>query len=164
MELGVGHALTSFLDESGVPTMAQQTAIICPQSLMGPVEDGQRRNLMATDGMGKYDEYVDRESAYEVLEGQRETEAKEKALADERAQFEKEKADFEKQKAKEEAAAQKQKEKEAAAVQKQKEKEAAAAQKKKEKDAERRRNQIERSLINTGAQVLKRGLLNTLFK
>ena len=153
MELGVGHALTSFLDESGVPTIAQQTAIICPQSLMGPVEDSQRRSLMAADGMEKYDEYVDRESAYEVLEGQREMEAKEKALADERAQFEKEKAAFEKQKEKDEAAAQKQKEKAAA-----------AAQKKKEKDAERRKNQIERSLINTGAQVLKRGLLNTLFK
>ena len=142
MELGVGQALTSFLDEGGVPTMAQLTAIICPQSLMGPVEDGIRRSLMAGDGMAKYDQFIDRESAYEILEDQRELEEKEKALAEERARFEKEKAAFEKQK----------------------EKEAVAAQKKKEKAAERRKNQIERSLISTGAQVLKRGIMNTLFK
>ncbi|MCH5338834.1 MAG: DUF853 family protein [Acetatifactor sp.] len=142
MELGVGQALTSFLDEGGVPTMAQLTAIICPQSLMGPVEDGIRRSLMAGDGMAKYDQFFDRESAYEILEAQRELEEKEKALAEERARFEKEKAAFEKQK----------------------EKEAVAAQKKKERAAERRKNQIERSLISTGAQVLKRGIMNTLFK
>ena len=153
MELGVGYALTSFLDEKGVPSMAQQTAINCPQSLMGAVDEDIRRNLMTKDGMGKYDEYIDRESAYEVLGDQKELDAKEKALAEERAQLEKEKAGFEKQKAREEAAAQKQKEKEAQ-----------AAQKKKEKEAERRKAQIERSLINTGTQILKRGLLNTLFK
>lgn len=153
MELGVGYALTSFLDENGVPSMAQKTAVICPQSLMGAADDSLRRSLMANDGMGKYDDYVDRESAYEMLESQMEMEAKEKALEEERAQLEKEKAAFEKQK-----------EKEAAAALKKKEKEAEAAQKKKERDAERRKNQIERSLISTGTQILKRGILNTLFK
>ena len=153
MELGVGHALTSFLDASGVPSIVQQTAIICPQSLMGAVDDSQRRSLMAADGMVKYDEYVDRESAYEVLEEQKELEAKEKALAEERAQLEKERAAFEKQK-----------EKELEAARKQKEKEVIAAQKKKERTAERRKNQIERSLISTGTQILKRGIMNTLFK
>ena len=153
MELGVGQALTSFLDENGVPTIVKQTAIICPQSLMGPAEDSLRRSLMAEDGMGKYDTYVDRESAYEVLTGRIEMEAKEKALEEERLQFEKEKAAFEKQKAKEEEAARKKKEREEA-----------AAQKKREREAERRKAQIERSLISTGTQVLKRGILNTLFK
>ena len=164
MELGVGHALTSFLDENGVPTMAQQTAIICPQSLMGPAEEGLRRSLMAGDGMDKYDTFIDRESAYEVLTGQRQLEEKEKALEDERLQFEKEKAAYEKQKEKEEAAAIKQKERELAAAIKKKEKEEEAARKKKEKEAERRKAQIERTLINTGSQILKRGILNTLFK
>ena len=164
MELGVGYALVSFLDEKGVPSMAQQTAIICPQSLMGAVEEDVRQSLMAKDGMGRYDKYVDRESAYEVLEDRRELEAKEKALAEERARFEKEKEAFEKQKAKDEAAEQKKKEREAEAARKKKEKEAEAAQKKREKEAERRKAQIEKSLINTGTQILKRGLLNTLFK
>ncbi len=30
MELGVGEALTSFLDEAGVPAMVECTKIICP--------------------------------------------------------------------------------------------------------------------------------------
>ena len=37
-------------------------------------------------------------------------------------------------------------------------------ERRRERAAERRRNQIERTLISTGAQVLKRGLFNTLFK
>lgn len=146
MELGVGYALTSFLDAKGVPGMAQQTAVICPQSLMGPVDSVERLKLIASDGMDKYDDGVDNISAYEVLTEQ-------SALEAERAQLEKEKAEFQKQKEKEEVAAAKKKEKEKE-----------AAEKKKERAAERRKAQIERSLINTSAQVLKRGLFNTLFK
>ncbi|MDE7353498.1 MAG: DUF853 domain-containing protein [Acetatifactor sp.] len=153
MELGVGQALISFLDEEGVPGVVQQTAVICPQSFMGPVEEAVRRRLMAQDGMGKYDEAVDALSAYEILNEQMEQEARQAALEAEREQLEKEKAAFEKQKEKEEAAALKKKERE---------REAAA--KKRERAAERRKAQIERTLINTGAQVLKRGLLGTLFK
>ena len=66
-------------------------------------------------------------------------------------QGEKEREAFEAQKAKEEAAAEK-------ARQRQREKEEAARQ----RAAERRKNQIERQIINAGAQILKRGLLNTL--
>lgn len=146
MELGVGYALTSFLDEEGVPGMAQKTAIICPQSLMGPVDGVERLKRIASDGMEKYDDGVDNISAYEVLTEQN-------ALEEERARLEKEKAEFQKQKEKEEAAAAKKKEKEKE-----------AAEKKKERAAERRQAQIERSLISTGTQVLKRGLLKTLFK
>lgn len=89
MELGVGEALTSFLDENGVPGIAQRTSIICPQSFMGPVDETERRNLMARDGMGRYDEAVDNISAYEVLTDTMEHEAKAAQLAAERAQLEK---------------------------------------------------------------------------
>ena len=164
MELGVGEALTSFLDEKGVPTMAQRTSIICPQSLMAPCSESERQSQMAMDGMSKYDQMIDNESAYEVLEDEREQDAEKAKLEAERAAFEKEKAEYEKQKAKEEEAERKKKEKEAEALQKKKEKEAEAAQKKKEKAAERRKTQIERQLINTGMQVVKRGLFKTLFK
>ena len=179
MELGVGEALTSFLDEKGVPTMAQKTAIICPQSLMGPAQESTRLNLMSRDGMSKYDQAVDNVSAYEVLNDQAQKDAEAEKLAAERAQFEKEKAEYEAQKAKEEAAALKQREKEEAAAQKQKEREEAAAQKQKEREeaaalkqkekeleaarkklekeaekkeqaSERRKKQIENKLINAG--------------
>lgn len=152
-ELGVGQALVSFLDEEGVPRTVQRTAVICPQSLMGAADDSARAASMAVDGMARYDTYVDNESAYEVLEEQAQTQAEQARLEAERAQLERERAEFEAQKAKEEAAARKQWEKEKE-----------AEQKKKDRIAERRRAQIERTLINTGAQVLKRGLFKTLFK
>lgn len=164
MELGVGEALTSFLDGEGVPGIAQRTSIICPQSFMGPVDESVRRTLMTRDGMSKYDNMVDNQSAYEVLNDIQARDEEQARLDAEREQLEKERAAFEKQKAKEEAAALKQREREAAAAEKKKEKEREAEEKKKEKAAERRKAQIERTLINTGGQILKRGLFNTLFK
>lgn len=142
MELGVGEALTSFLDEKGVPTIVQKTSIICPQSLMAPCDDSIRRQMMQSDGMAKYDAMQDRDSAYEMLGREKEKQEQEDQLAAERAQFEKEKAEYEKQKAKEKE----------------------TAQKKKEAANERRKAQIERQLINTGMQAFKRGLFNNLFK
>ncbi|MBR1854833.1 MAG: DUF853 family protein, partial [Lachnospiraceae bacterium] len=144
MELGVGEALTSFLDEKGVPTMGQKTSIICPQSLMGPAQETTKQNLMARDGMSKYDQAVDNISAYEVLSDKAQKDAEAERLAAERAQLEKERAEFEAQKAKEEAEAQKQREKEEAAAQKQKEKEEAAAQKQREKEEAAAQKQKER--------------------
>jgi len=162
MELGVGKALVSFLDDKGVPTMVQHTAIICPQSLMAPADPVSRAAMASTDGMSKYDQAVDNVSAYEQLEEQRAEDEEKAKLQAERDQLEKERAEFEAQKKKEEEAAQKKKEKEEEALrkklEKQYEKEAAA----KARAAERRKSQIERQLISTGGQILKRGLLNTL--
>ncbi len=175
MELGVGHALTSFLDEEGVPGIVQQTSIICPQSLMAPVDEAVRAQLMTSDGMDKYDEAVDLDSAYEVLmEINAEEDAEEQAAAMQKAQQEAEAkaaAEAEKQRAKDEAAAERLRAKEEAAAARKREREALAEKKKKEaeeqkkqKEIERRKQQIEKALINTGAQILKRGLMNTLFK
>ncbi len=140
MELGVGEALTSFLDKEGVPAMVQRTSIICPQSLMAPAEEKVRKKLMEQDGMEKYDEMYDSESAYEILTGKAQKEAEQARLNAEQVKLEKEEL----------------------AAEKKKEKEKEAARKKKEKASERRKAQIERQLINVGAQVLKRGLLKTL--
>lgn len=175
MELGVGEALTSFLDEKGIPSIVQYTKIICPQSLMAPCDDATRRNMMRADGMSKYDQMVDNESAYELLAKAREKEEEEKKLEEERAQLQKEREEFEKMKAKEEEAARKKQEKEEEAARKKKEKEEEAAKKKKEREeeaekkrkeaaADRRKAKIESQLISAGGQILKRGLLNTLFK
>ncbi len=164
MELGVGEALTSFLDERGVPSIVQRTAIICPQSLMAPAEENVRKQMMSMDGMAKYDTMYDRESAFEVLNDQKEKDAELERINAERAQLEKDKAAFEAQKLKQEAFEQKQREKEEEAARKKREKEEEAAAKKKDKAAERRKAQIERQIINTGAQVLKRGILKNLLK
>lgn len=150
--LGVGKALISVLDAEGVPGMAQNCSVLCPQSLMAPADGAHRQAAIAADGMAKYDTAVDNESAYEVLAEQKEADAEAARLAAERAAFEAEKAAFEAQKAKE-----------AAAAQKKAEKAAEAAQKKAEKEAARRRAKIESQLISTGGQILKRGLMGTLF-
>ena len=131
MELGVGEALVSFLDEKGIPTMVERTFILPPQSLMGPVDAFTRNSVITRSPLDeKYGLPVDNRSAYEVLTAQN---AEEEA-AELRA---KEEAAAAKQQAKEEAAAAKQKAKEEAFALKQKEKQEAAKQKKKEKAAEK---------------------------
>jgi len=162
MELGVGRALVSVLDGEGVPGMVQNTSVICPQSLMRQADEAARAAAYNADGMCKYDTAVDNESAYEVLADRAAKDAEQAALEAERAAFEREKAAYEAQKAKEAEAARKQKEKAEAAYQKKLEKEMEREELARQKAAERRRAQIERQIINTGAQIIKRGLLNTM--
>lgn len=122
MELGVGEALTSFLDEKGVPGIVQRTKIICPQSLMGAPEPMARAKTLLHDGMEKYDDYVDNVSAYEVLTEQADAAALAREQEAERIAQEKAAAEAEKQRAKEEAAAEKQRAKEEAAEEKRRQK------------------------------------------
>jgi DNA helicase HerA-like ATPase len=162
MELGVGEALVSLLDEKGVPGIVQRTAIICPQSLMGPADPALRSASLAADGMSKYDQAVDNQSAYEMLAEQKAEEEEKNRLAAEREQLEKERAEFEAQKAKAEEAERKKLEKEAEAQRKKLEKQIEREEAARQKAAERRKAQIEKQIISTGTQLLKRGLLNTL--
>lgn len=119
MELGVGEALVSMLDEKGIPTIVERAFILPPQSLMSQADESKVKSLVYSDEFDiKYRESVDRESAYEILmaateelERQREEAAAEAAAEKQR---QKEEAEAEKQRLKEEAAAQKAKEKEAA--------------------------------------------------
>ena len=171
MELGVGEALTSFLDEKGVPTMVQRTKIICPQSLMAAPEPMVRAKTMMHDGMEKYDDFVDNVSAYEVLTEEAEkAEAAKQAEADRKAQ-EKAEAEAEKQRLKEEEADKKRQQKledEERKRQQKLEDEARRRQQKLEDEerrkAERRAAKIESQLISAGGQILKRGLLGVLKK
>ena len=186
MELGVGEALTSFLDGEGVPAMVQRTKIICPQSLMAAPEPMVRAKAMMHDGMEKYDDFVDNVSAYEVLTEEAEkAEAAKQAEADRKAQ-EKAEAEAEKQRLKEEEADKKRQQKledeerkrqqkledearrrqqkledeERRKAERQQEKAEAEAKRK----AERRAAKIESQLISAGGQILKRGLLGVLKK
>jgi DNA helicase HerA-like ATPase len=68
-ELGKGEALTSFLEGNGVPAMVDRTLIRPPAANVGPVTEAQRKAVMAKSPVkGKYDEAVDSESAYEILQ------------------------------------------------------------------------------------------------
>jgi len=76
-QLGVGEALVSTLDAKGAPTMVQRTLIRPPSSRMGPVDDDVRKKMTKNSPVyGLYDEPIDRESAYEILEKRAEQRAK----------------------------------------------------------------------------------------
>ena len=170
MMLGTGEALTSFLDEEGIPQIVQKTAIICPESLMAPCTEDTRRLVMRNSPMGaKYDTPVDNVSAFEILEEEAAEKAEAEKLAAERAALEKEKAEWEAAKLKEEEERKKAEEKEAARLQKEKEKEEAEKKKQEEKEAKEKKkrtdrimSKIETQIISAGGQLLKRGLLGIL--
>jgi DNA helicase HerA-like ATPase len=68
VELGVGEALVSFLDPKGVPTPVERCFVKPPQGRIGPVSDAERAAIVKASPLaGKYEQMVDRESAYEVL-------------------------------------------------------------------------------------------------
>lgn len=68
-ELGTGEALISFLDAKGSPSVVERAMVIAPCSRMGPVTDDERNGLINHSSLyGKYEEEVDRESAYERLQ------------------------------------------------------------------------------------------------
>ena len=119
MELGVGEALVSFLDEEGIPCVVERAGILPPQSLMGPADEETVQSLIVTDEFDvKYREAVDRESAYELLTRANEELAKQReeaaAAAAEEKQRAKEDKEAERQRLKEEKAAEKAREKQAA--------------------------------------------------
>ena len=67
-ELGTGEALASVLDEKGSPTPVARILVRPPESRLGPLTEAERReHLQRSPLAGRYDESVDRESAYELL-------------------------------------------------------------------------------------------------
>ncbi len=68
MNLETGEALVSLLDEKGAPTMVERAKILFPLSQIGAISEGQRLDLIKqSDIYGKYDQPIDRVSAYEQL-------------------------------------------------------------------------------------------------
>ena len=136
MELGVGEALVSFLDEDGIPAVVQRAFILPPQSLMGAADAKEVQKLVYCDPIDdKYRESVDRESAYEILNRANEELERQRAEAAEEAARRKAEAEAEKQRLKEEAAAERKRIQEEAAAEKQRLREEAAAQKAAEREA-----------------------------
>jgi DNA helicase HerA-like ATPase len=73
VNLGTGEALVSVLAEDGRPTPVARTLIAPPEGQIGPLAPEQRQMLMQRSPLrGKYDQSVDRESAYERLQAKTE--------------------------------------------------------------------------------------------
>jgi len=69
MQLGIGEALVSTLDAKGQPSMVERTLVKPPNSRVGPITEAERKAVMnASPVRGEYDETMERDSAYEILQ------------------------------------------------------------------------------------------------
>lgn len=67
-ELGTGEALISVLDEKGSPTPVVRAMIRPPESRIGPLSAAEHNEHISRSPIkGRYDQAIDRESAYEIL-------------------------------------------------------------------------------------------------
>jgi len=83
LELKVGEALVSMLENKGEPSIVQRTLIRPPEGRIGPVSAEERQGVIEySPYWGKYEDKVDRESAHEMLEKRAEAGAAQQAEAD----------------------------------------------------------------------------------
>ena len=115
LQLETGEALVSFLDEKGAPSVVERAKILFPLSQIGAITEDQRATIIKQSRLwGRYDNPVDRESAYEILvaataeaerqkaeiEAQKNAEKEAAAQAKEQAKLDKEAAKEEKERQK----------------------------------------------------------------
>lgn len=158
MELGVGEALVSFLDEDGVPGVVQRALILPPQSRMGAADEKTVQKLIVSDEFEmKYRESVDRESAYEIITRANAELEKQRIQAAEEAEAEKQRAKeaaaAERARLKEEAAAEKAAEKARIAEEKAAEKARIAEEKEAAKAAAKKKKYLQQAATNAASSV-----------
>ena len=167
-ELAVGEALISCLDEQGTPQIVERGWVMPPYSSFTPITPEERQVIIGQSIVaGVYDQAVDRDSAYEMLQ-QKVEQRQQQAAAAEQAKIE----------AKEAEARAKQEAKEAEALAKQQAREQERLAREQQKEAERAAKQREkltqdivgtfaksaaRSLGGSTGQKIVRGLLGSLF-
>lgn len=143
-QLGIGEALVSVLEDKGVPSMVGRTFIRPPSAQVGPISPAERDATLANSPVGGlYDTVIDRESAFEILNKR----ARDKQLADERAEYEAAREAEEERLAKERARA---------------EKAAAPRRSTRQTPTEAAMNSFARSVANRLGRELVRGILGGL--
>ncbi len=82
--LGTGQALITVLNEKGIPTEVVATHLTPPRAVMGPMATADCEKLMqVSDYYQKYQENIDPESAFEILNARLKQKMEEKATAEE---------------------------------------------------------------------------------
>ncbi|MDP5172173.1 MAG: DUF853 domain-containing protein [Bacteroidia bacterium] len=67
-QLGIGEAFVTALNEKGIPTPLVHTMLRAPQSRMDVLTDAEIKTILKSSALiHKYNEVIDRESAYEML-------------------------------------------------------------------------------------------------
>ncbi|OTG81337.1 ATP-binding protein [Acinetobacter sp. ANC 5054] len=167
-ELAVGEALISCLDEQGTPQIVERAWVMPPYSSFSPISLDERKALMAQSIVnGVYDNEVDRDSAFELLQNK----------VQERQQ-QAQQAEVDKVQAKEQEALAKQQAKDQAMFEKQQAREQERLAREQQKEDERSAKQREklindtvgtfaksaaRSLGGSTGQKIMRGILGSLF-
>ena len=68
-QLGVGEALVSMLDPKGMPGIVERAFMLPPHSQIGPIPLDMRQQIIRNSPLaGRYENVLDRESAYEKLQ------------------------------------------------------------------------------------------------
>jgi DNA helicase HerA-like ATPase len=97
--LGIGQALISALDEKGIPTPLAATHLRAPMSRIGVLTADEIQQVVSSSSIAaKYNEVIDSESAYEILNSKIKaaTETKEEEPAEEKKSKKEEKSTIEK--------------------------------------------------------------------
>ncbi len=151
--LAVGEALISCLDEQGTPQIVERGMIMPPRSAFTPIHADERQKLMQKSLVaGVYEQAVDRDSAYEMLQRKVNESAQQQLLENEAKQQEV----LAKQHAKEQERFEREQQKEA-------ERQAKDRSKLTEDIVSTFAKSAARSLGGSGGQKLIRGLLGSLF-
>ena len=165
LALGTGEALISFQNENGEPEVVEKAKILPPQSKMGVIDETSRNKVINSSTLvGKYDEPVERESAFEeISELNRLVKEKIEAEAAEK-QAEKDAKEQAKKEAEEQKAADKAKKEE-----ERKAKEELKAQEKAAREAEKAKKnnpmyKLGKKAVNSAETKIINKLLNKLFK
>lgn len=109
LALGTGEALVSFQNENGEPEIVEKATILPPQSKMGVIDDISRNRVINSSPLaGKYEETIERDSAYEELDKMireqiEQVEAEKQAKLEEKEKIAKEKEEAKKKKEEEKA-------------------------------------------------------------
>ena len=83
-DLGVGEALVSTLEAKGAPSVVERTLVRPPSSRLGPLKPAERKAVMQDSPLfGIYEEKVDRNSAFEILNKRAEAKAAEEEQIEE---------------------------------------------------------------------------------
>ncbi|MBP5336382.1 MAG: DUF853 family protein [Bacteroidales bacterium] len=102
MNLETGEGLVSFLDAKGAPSIVERAKVLFPLSQIGPITEGQRLDINnASPVRGKYDNMIDRESAFEILLADQKRAEEEQARQQAEVERQKEEAARQKAEAKE---------------------------------------------------------------
>ena len=151
--LAVGEALISCLDEQGTPQIVERGMIMPPRSAFTPIHADERQKLMKQSLVaGVYEQAVDRDSAYEMLQRKVNESAQQQLLENEAKQQEV----LAKQHAKEQERFEREQQKEA-------ERQAKDRSKLTEDIVSTFAKSAARSLGGSSGQKLIRGLLGSLF-